>query len=373
MRGWGWIALLVLLFVGVGVAAGFGVYLYRQRMEARATEAARMTGSTQTRTPSTFANTLAGTLRINAPAGSEVFVDDDQAGVTGEDGNFAMQAHAGIRNVRVQARGYRPWIRETGVTANLTTSLKPDFKGTLVAARQSTDEERQKRAEDFFRGKNYYAAEVEYRELLKTSPNDAVLRLKLAEVLNAQKRYGDAIPEYEQAARLDQKNLDALLSLASLYAIKGRDAEAEATLRRAVKLAPQDADAHNALAWVLQRNPEKLDEAMDEIERALRIRRDADFLDTKAYILLARNSPDEALKTEQRAIDLNNNRDPMFRAGVALILYRMGRTDEAVTSYREIRQANPTALWGDIKRLEMLRGYSRPVLETFATLIALTN
>lgn len=373
MPGWGWIVLLGLLFVGVGVATGFAVYLYRQRTEARATEAARMTGSTQTRTPSTFANTLAGTLRVNAPAGSEVFVDDDKAGVTGDDGSFAMQATAGIRNVRVIAHGYRPWIRDTGVTANLTTSLKPDFKGKLVAAKQSTDEERQKRAEDFFSGKNYYAAEVEYRELSKTSPNDAALRVKLAETLNAQKRYSDAILEYEQAARLDQKNLDTMLSLASLYAIKGRDAESEATLRRAVKLAPQDADAHNALAWVLQRNPEKLDEAMAEIERALKIRRDADFLDTKAYILLARNSLDEALKTEQRAQGLNNNRDPMFRAGVAVILYRMGRADEAVTSYREIRQANPTAPWGDIKRLEMLRGYSRPVLETFATLIALTN
>jgi serine/threonine protein kinase/Tfp pilus assembly protein PilF len=373
MPRWGWIALLILLFVGVGVVTGTGVYLYRQRTEARTTEAARMTSSTQTRTPTTFVNTLAGTLRINAPAGSEIFVDDDKVGVTGEDGNFAMQTPVGIRNVRVHATGYRPWIKDTGITANLTTSLKPDLKGTLVAARQSTDEERQKRAEDFFRGKNYYAAEVEYRELLKASPNDAALRLKLAETVNAQKRYNDAIPEYEQATRLDEKNLDALLALASLYAIKGRDAESEATLRRAVKLAPTDADAHNSLAWVLQRNPEKLDEAMDEIERALKIRRDPDFLDTKAYILLARNSLDEALKTEQRALALGNNKDPMFRAGVAVILYRMGRADEATASYREIRQANPTAPWGDIRRLEMLRGYSRPVLETFATLIAQTN
>ncbi|MGB7925706.1 MAG: protein kinase [Pyrinomonadaceae bacterium] len=370
---WAWVALLSLLFIGVGVATGLGVYLYRQRMEARATEAARMTSSTQTRTPSTFANTLAGTLRVSAPAGSEVFVDDEKVGAIGDDGNFAMQAPVGVRNVRVQAKGHRPWIKDTGVTANLTTSLKPDLKGTLVAARQSTDEERQKRAEEFFRGKNYYAAEVEYRELLKANPNDAVLRVKLAETLNAQKRYNDAIPEYEQAVRLDEKNLDAMLLLASLYAIKGRDAEAEATLRRAVKLAPQDADAHNSLAWVLQRNPEKLDEAMDEIERALKIKRAADFLDTKAYILLARNSPDEALKTEQRALALDNNRDPMFRAGVAVILYRLGRTDEAVTTYREIRQASPAAPWGDIKRLEMLRGYSRPVLETFAALIAQTN
>jgi serine/threonine protein kinase/Flp pilus assembly protein TadD len=372
LPGWVWIAMLALVFIGVGLAAGFGVYLYRQRtLEAR-TETARMESSAQPKTTSTFASTLTGTLRINAPIGSEVFVDDEKVGVTGEDGSFTAQTPVGVRNVRVNAPGYRPWIRDTGVTANLTTSLKPELKGALVAARQSTDEERQKRAEDFFRGKNYYAAEVEYRELLKASPNDAALHMKLAESLNAQKRYNDAIPEYEQATRLDQKNLDALLALASLYSIKGRDADAEATLRRAVKLAPTDADAHNALAWVLQRNPEKLDEALEEIERALKIRRHADFLDTKAYILLARNSLDEALKTEQRALALDN-KDPMFRAGVAVILYRMGRADEAITSYRELRQAAPNAEWGDIKRLEMLRGYSRPVLETFAALIAQTN
>jgi serine/threonine-protein kinase len=369
---WGLIVFVTLLVVAAGAAIGFGVYLYRQYTATR-NPGAQLTDSTQPRTLSTLANTPIGTLRINAPSGSEVFIDDEKAGATNDKGELSVQAPAGVRNVRITAANYRPWIKDAGVTANLTTSLKPELKGALIAARQSTDEERQKRAEDFLRARNYYAAEIEYRELLKASPNDAALRLKLAEALNAQKRYAEAIPEYEQAARLDQKSLDTLLTLGSLYAIKGRDPEAEAVLRRAVKLAPQDADAHNALAWVLQRTPDKLDEAMDEIERALKISRQPDFLDTRAYILLARNSLDEALKTEQRALALDKNRDPMFRAGIAVILYRMGRTDEAIAGYKELRQAAPSAEWGDIKRLEMLRGYSRPVLETFATLIAQTN
>jgi tetratricopeptide (TPR) repeat protein len=369
---WGMIALVALLLVMAGGAVGFGVYLYRQRERAR-NDGARLENSTQPRTLAPLANTPMGTLRVNAPVGGEVFIDDEKVGVIGEGGDFALQAPAGVRNVRLIVSGYRPWIKDAGVTANLTTSLKADLKGTLIPSRQATDEERQKLADDFVRARNFYAAEIELRELLKASPNDAGLRLKLADALNQQKRYAEAIIEYEQAARLDQKNLDTLLSLASLYGIKGRDADAEATLRRAVQLAPQDADAHNSLAWVLQRTPEKLDEALDEIDKAIKIRRAPDFLDTRAYILLARNSLDEALKTEQRALALDKTRDPMYRAGIAVILYRMGRTDEAVSSYREARQAAPTAEWGDIKRLEMLRGYSRPVLETFAALIAQTN
>ena len=369
---WVWIALIGVLLVGAVGVVSLGVYLYRHYVGS-ARSGASLPAAILPRQSSPVANAPMGTLRILAPSGSDVFIDDEKVGTVGEGGDLGAQAVAGLRNVRVIAAGYRPWIKNVSVPADSTTEIKTDLKRPLAAAKDVTAEMRLKRIEEFNRAKNYYAAEVEYRELLKERPNDASVHLYLADALNEQKRYHEAIAEYEAATRLDPKDADALFSLGSLYAIKGRDPEAEATLRKAVQLTPKDADAHNSLAWILQRHPDKLDEAMNEVEQALKLKRQPDYLDTKAYILLAGDSLEQALATEQRALTLDKNGDPMYKAGIAVIIYRMGRTDEAVSTYKQIRQANPTAEWGDIKRLEMLRGYSRPVLETFATLIAQTN
>ena len=371
---WIWIALICVLLVGAGVLVSLGIYVYRHYLGGGQGGASLPANSILPKQSSPVANAPRGTLRIFAPSGSEVFIDDEKVGAVGEGGDLAAQAVAGLRNVRVIAAGYRPWIKNTSVPADSTTEIKTDLKRPLEAAKDATAEVRQKRIEEFNRAKNYYAAEVEYRELLKVRPNDASVHLYLADALNEQKRFNEAIAEYEAATRLDPKDADTLFSLGSLYAIKGRDPEAEATLRKAVQLTPKDADAHNSLAWILQRHPDKLGEAMDEVEQALKLKRQPDYLDTKAYILLARNSLEEALTTEQRALTLvDKNSSAMYKAGIAVIIYRMGRTDEAISTYKQIRQANPNAEWGDIKRLEMLRGYSHPVLETFATLIAQTN
>ena len=62
-----------------------------------------------------------------------------------------------------------------------------------------------------------------------------------------------------------------------------------------------------------------------------------------------------------------------YKAGIAAILYRMGQQEEAAQNYRQIRQTDTNDEWDDLKRLGMLRGYSKPVLEIFAALIAKTD
>jgi tetratricopeptide (TPR) repeat protein len=119
---------------------------------------------------------------------------------------------------------------------------------------------------------------------------------------------------------------------------------------------------------------DKTDEALREADQSLKLKADEpSYLDTRALVLLARNSLDEALKTEQRAAQLNKTRDLKYKAGIAAILYRMGQQDEAAQNYRQIRQTDTNDEWDDLKRLGMLRGYSKPVLEIFAALISKTD
>lgn len=374
-----WVRLTVLSVLLIGIGAGLaylGVSLYHHYFPAAVQEEEPPApGMLQpVAKDAVVLNITTGALRLNAPAGSEVFIDDVKVGTVGANREFTTQTATGLRNVRVAANGYRLWYKDIRVSSSWTQPVTVDLKRPINTASDMDAEERAKRADELFRAKKYEEAEVEFRALLKEDSDNRDAHLKLAATYRALQRYGEAITEYDTASRLDPRDADTLLALGTLYGIKEHDDAAEATLRSALKLAPRNGVAHNALARVLLRRGDKLDEALSEVEQALKLKADdPNFLDTKALVLLARNSLEDALKTEQRAVQLNKSRDLKYRAGVAAILYRMGQRDEAAQSYRQIRQTDANDEWDDVKRLGMLRGYSKPVLEIFAALIERTN
>ncbi|HEY0407820.1 MAG TPA: protein kinase, partial [Pyrinomonadaceae bacterium] len=260
-----------LLLLGSIVIIGLGVYLYRHRAQpAVATENVSTPQQARFKPPQIPMSALAGTLAVKAAPGSEVFVDDERAGTTGADGILQLQAPVGQRSVRVAAKNSRLWIKtDARVKANQTT--------TLVAARErpvevaeATTEEHERRAAEAYQKKDYDTAEAESRELLKLTPNDAAQRARLSLILNQQQRYAEAIEEAAAAARLDAKDTETRAALVRLYLLKWRDAEAEMTARQILKLMPNDAPAHQLLARVLLRDSGKLDEALSEIEAALK-------------------------------------------------------------------------------------------------------
>lgn len=363
---------IVLLLVGTALIVGLALYLYRNRPKPAATENVTPPPPPLQQPPVIPMSALTGTLRVKATPGSEVFVDDEKAGVTGRDGLLSLQVPVGLRNVRIAAKNYRLWSRDARVKANQKTTLTAG-RERPIEVEAATADKRTERARAAYDKKEYEKAEAEYRELLKTEADNAPAHTRLGQILNQQQRYAEAIAEFETTARLDAKNVEARQPLVKLYLLKGRDAEAETIARQLVKLAPRDASAHQWLARALLRDPNKLGEALGEIEAALKIKETPELLETKAYILLTRNSLDEALATARRAVELDKSKNASARASLAVILFRTERVDEAIAAYRELRQADRSERWGDIKRLELRGVYSQPVLETLTALIARTN
>lgn len=362
---------IIVLLLGTLTAVALVVYLRRTRQTPVASEKVPL-ALWQFKTPEIPMSALVGTLRVKAAPGSEIFIDDERAGTTGADSLFSASVPVGLRNVRVVAKGARPWARDARIKANQQAQLTA-ARERPIEVEEGTEDERRERASAAYEKKDYDAAEAEYRALLKTAPDEKEAHLLLGRILSQQQRYAEAITEFEAVAQLDPKETETRASLVRLYLMKERDAEAEAAARQLLKLAPRDVDAHHLLARVLLRNPGKLDEAASEIEAALQSKETSELLETKAYILLARNSLDEALKAAERALALDRSRNPPARAAVAVVLYRMERIAEAVAAYGQLRQADRNERWGDIKWLQRQRGYGKPVMETLAALIARTN
>lgn len=101
---------------------------------------------------------------------------------------------------------------------------------------------------------------------LAKSPDDAAVRLVLAEAYVGEGKRAAAIAQYERVASATRSNPIALNNLAWMYFEAG-DSRAEATAKRAYELAPEVPAIADTYGWILVRGG-KMDEALPILERA---------------------------------------------------------------------------------------------------------
>ena len=109
--------------------------------------------------------------------------------------------------------------------------------------------------------------------LASERPDDAGLHLQLGRVLDAEGKKDDAIAELQSALKLVPTDADARRELADLYANAGKNDLAEGLYRPLVAASPNDPELHRALgkALLLQK---KFPEAQQEFLTALRLKPD---------------------------------------------------------------------------------------------------
>jgi len=153
---------------------------------------------------------------------------------------------------------------------------------------------------------DYPAARAALASALKSAPNDPAARFLSGFLYYLENELPRAIPELEQAARLNAADSRPRLYLAMSLESVGRTAEAETEYRRAVALADRnpkgDAETHLAYARYLM-VAGNLEGAGRLIERGVVIdpkSRDVHF--ENARLLLRLNRPREALASAERAL-----------------------------------------------------------------------
>jgi pentatricopeptide repeat protein len=127
-------------------------------------------------------------------------------------------------------------------------------------------------------GRPEEAIEV-YREMLRIQPDDADAYFAIGSIM-LDSDPGAALPYFEEACRLAPSRVFFLTSLGIAYLKDGRTTEAEAALRRAIALSPDDPGIRNNLGIVLVQT-RRFDEAIDEL---------SDLLDKNPRFTPARNN-----------------------------------------------------------------------------------
>ncbi|MCX7200050.1 MAG: tetratricopeptide repeat protein [Proteobacteria bacterium] len=178
------------------------------------------------------------------------------------------------------------------------------------------------------------------------------LILTEAQVLREAKDFQGAFDLLGEALAKAPDTPDLLYDQALLAERLGRFDVAEKNLARVIDIRPDHAHAHNALGYSLADRNVRLDEARKLIETALKLSpEDPYIIDSMGWVFFRMGDRGKALEFLQRAYRLK--RDAEIAAHLGEVLWTQGRHDEARLIWDEALKANPDneVLQGTVKRL----------------------
>jgi tetratricopeptide (TPR) repeat protein len=180
----------------------------------------------------------------------------------------------------------------------------------------------------------------EYRQAQLRNADWPESHMNLALVHLAGGELAEAGKEYESALRIDPSFTSAYVNLADLRRMEGRDADAEALLRRALDRAPEAADIHHALGLALVRL-KQYEAALPHLRRATELSPDdARYAYVYGVALEGAGDSDAAIRTLMRAAEVHPGAGEILFA-IASFEEKRGRISSAAEYARRLLEASP--------------------------------
>jgi tetratricopeptide (TPR) repeat protein len=161
-----------------------------------------------------------------------------------------------------------------------------------------------------------------------------------AQLMREAKAYKESFDILKAALDADADNPDLLYDIALAAEKLDRIDVAETSLRRLIALKPDHAQAYNALGYTLADRTDRLAEARDYIEKALKLLPEDPFiLDSMGWVEYRLGNYAEGLQYLQRAFD--QRPDPEIAAHLGEVLWVKGKKGEAEKVWRDSLRDNP--------------------------------
>ena len=177
------------------------------------------------------------------------------------------------------------------------------------------------------------------------------LVLAEAQLLRDLKAHADAFVLLTEAIAKDPDTADLLYDRAMVAEKINKLDVMEADLRRVIELRPEHAHAYNALGYTLAERNQRLDEALELVQKALKFAPNDVFIqDSLGWVQYRLGQTDEALKTLKNAY--RSRRDPEIAAHLGEVLWIKGEREEALNVWKASLVENPDneALMAVLKR-----------------------
>jgi protein O-mannosyl-transferase len=226
-------------------------------------------------------------------------------------------------------------------TRTLETSPSAPFVQDMVAAVQPNNASGQSSAE------SHYLTAISLAE--SATPPDrldlAIAGEGLASIYAARGDFDRALRALAQVRLADPKDPQVDGEEGLILTQAGRWTEAEAALRRAVAISPNDANVLNALGLIAWRHDGRLDEAASYFSKALGFHTEADDFNASLHSNLGavygqQGRFSDAIAQFQIAVGISP-RDPEFLTNLATAFQAVGRNDDAKQALRAALAAAP--------------------------------
>lgn len=186
------------------------------------------------------------------------------------------------------------------------------------------------------------------RKLIKQRPDAFDARLTLAGIYQQEDRHAEAIDALTNLIERLPSEPDAIawryyLTRAVSYIEIDQWPAAEADLKRAVEVAPEEPTALNYLGYSWAERGENLEEAFDLIEKAVAIEAGSGaIIDSLGWAYYQRGDYDEAVGHLEQAASLEPA-DPTITDHLGDVYWRLGRELEARYQWRRVLELDPEA------------------------------
>jgi Flp pilus assembly protein TadD len=183
------------------------------------------------------------------------------------------------------------------------------------------------------------AAVREWQRSLQHNPDDPIVLHNLALLHASQKRYAEAEATLRRAIRVRPASADPYFTLGKIYEETRRNEDARREYENAIRRAPLHTNARNRLGLLLLR-AENLAEAEEQFRASLEADPTAPAAAGLGVVLLKKGELAAAESALRQALELNPF-EWMAHAGLGELLERTGRLQEALTAYEEAARLNP--------------------------------
>ena len=185
--------------------------------------------------------------------------------------------------------------------------------------------------------KDYDNAAKEYEYILKTfsnaEPENIEIYGYLGQLYYSQKKYKQAIGQFEKILDLEPKNSDVLYLLGSLYLEIDDQQKALELLERSIEIDPDHDGSLNTLGYVYAETDGNLDDAQKLIERALKISpNNGAYLDSLGWVFYKKGKYRKAIETFTKADELL--KDPVIYDHMGDAYYKLGEFDQAIKHWK---------------------------------------
>ena len=165
-------------------------------------------------------------------------------------------------------------------------------------------------------------------------PRSREMVVGLADLYADQKRTEDALRVLEQARQQFGDDQTLAMRFANVYERGGRLGDAEKELRKLIAEDPLNADALNSLSYMFAEHNERLPEAVDLAQRALKIEPgNPAYLDTLGWALFKQGRFDDAADPLAKAAALLTG-NSVIQDHHGDVLAKRGRTADAVAAWQ---------------------------------------